>query len=204
MDKTAGVVVFLGFCRDLSVDAGLPPHQFHIHPLPQHYQHYLTSPRMHHFPRNNASTQVVRPFSASDQWSARLHWPPGDLGLGSNFIGGGRFLVRYHRRAESSSSSVLQVVHEIRNYPYPQLHLLALQSLNPSRHASAVRESYEVCVSPCPLSPHTPQAAFIRLYFLCDRCSDASVAPSASNWGGICFHLKVQMSPECVSFVPRL
>ncbi|XP_047237033.1 E3 ubiquitin-protein ligase RNF165 isoform X4 [Girardinichthys multiradiatus] len=48
---------------------------------------------MHHFPRNNASTQVV--------------------------------------------------VHEIRNYPYPQLHLLALQSLNPSRHASAVRESYE-------------------------------------------------------------
>ncbi|XP_031685587.1 E3 ubiquitin-protein ligase RNF165 isoform X4 [Oncorhynchus mykiss] len=48
---------------------------------------------MHHFPRNNASTQVV--------------------------------------------------VHEIRNYPYPQLHLLALQGLNPSRHASAVRESYE-------------------------------------------------------------
>ncbi|MEQ2174131.1 hypothetical protein GOODEAATRI_004610 [Goodea atripinnis] len=79
---------------DLSVDAGLPPHQYHIHPLPQHYQHYLTSPRMHHFPRNNASTQVV--------------------------------------------------VHEIRNYPYPQLHLLALQSLNPSRHASAVRESYEL------------------------------------------------------------
>lgn len=38
----------------------------------------------------------------------------------------------------------LQVVHEIRNYPYPQLHLLALQSLNPSRHATAVRESYEV------------------------------------------------------------
>ncbi|MEQ2205490.1 hypothetical protein XENOCAPTIV_000502 [Xenoophorus captivus] len=45
--------------RDLSVDAGLPPHQYHIHPLPQHYQHYLTSPRMHHFPRNNASTQVL-------------------------------------------------------------------------------------------------------------------------------------------------
>lgn len=35
-------------------------------------------------------------------------------------------------------------MHEIRNYPYPQLHLLALQSLNPSRHATAVRESYEV------------------------------------------------------------
>lgn len=41
----------------------------------------------------------------------------------------------------------LQVVHEIRNYPYPQLHLLALQGLNPSRHASAVRESYEVLLS---------------------------------------------------------
>uniref|UniRef100_A0AAZ3RZE3 RING-type E3 ubiquitin transferase n=1 Tax=Oncorhynchus tshawytscha TaxID=74940 RepID=A0AAZ3RZE3_ONCTS len=78
---------------DLSVDAGLPPHQYHIRPLPQHFQHYLTSPRMHHFPRNSTSTQVV--------------------------------------------------VHEIRNYPYPQLHLLALQGLNPSRHASAVRESYE-------------------------------------------------------------
>lgn len=50
----------VSYSRDLSVDAGLPPHQYHIHPLPQHYQHYLTSPRMHHFPRNNASTQVVR------------------------------------------------------------------------------------------------------------------------------------------------
>lgn len=40
----------------------------------------------------------------------------------------------------------LQVVHEIRNYPYPQLQLLALQGLNPSRHTSAVRESYEVCI----------------------------------------------------------
>lgn len=38
----------------------------------------------------------------------------------------------------------MQVVHEIRNYPYPQLQLLALQGLNPSRHTSAVRESYEV------------------------------------------------------------
>lgn len=38
-------------------------------------------------------------------------------------------------------------MHEIRNYPYPQLHLLALQSLNPSRHATAVRESYEVSLS---------------------------------------------------------
>ncbi|XP_056319202.1 E3 ubiquitin-protein ligase RNF165-like [Danio aesculapii] len=37
----------------------------------------------------------------------------------------------------------MRVVHEIRNYPYPQLHLLALQSLSPSRHATAVRESYE-------------------------------------------------------------
>ncbi|XP_018592142.2 E3 ubiquitin-protein ligase RNF165 isoform X1 [Scleropages formosus] len=78
---------------DLSVDAGLSHHQYQVQQLPQHYQHYLASPRMHHFPRNNSSAQVV--------------------------------------------------VHEIRNYPYPQLHLLALQGLNPSRHASAVRESYE-------------------------------------------------------------
>ncbi|XP_056097923.1 E3 ubiquitin-protein ligase RNF165 isoform X2 [Rhinichthys klamathensis goyatoka] len=76
---------------DLSVDPGLP--QYHVSPLTQHYQHYLTSPRLHHFPRSNTSAQVV--------------------------------------------------VHEIRNYPYPQLHLLALQGLSPSRHASAVRESYE-------------------------------------------------------------
>ncbi|KAM3842455.1 E3 ubiquitin-protein ligase ARK2C isoform 1-T1 [Diretmus argenteus] len=78
---------------DLSVDAGLPHHQYQLQQLPQHYQHYLTSPRMHHFPRTASSAQLI--------------------------------------------------VHEIRNYPYPQLHLLALQSLNPSRHATAVRESYE-------------------------------------------------------------
>ncbi|XP_040399185.1 E3 ubiquitin-protein ligase RNF165-like isoform X2 [Cygnus olor] len=42
-----------------------------------------------------------------------------------------------------STSSTQMVVHEIRNYPYPQLQLLALQGLNPSRHTSAVRESYE-------------------------------------------------------------
>ncbi|XP_051950965.1 E3 ubiquitin-protein ligase RNF165-like isoform X2 [Xyrauchen texanus] len=76
---------------DLSVDPGLP--QYQVPPLSQHYQHYLTSQRLHHFPRNTSSAQVV--------------------------------------------------VHEIRNYPYPQLHLLALQGLSPSRHASAVRESYE-------------------------------------------------------------
>ncbi|KAL7844874.1 hypothetical protein SRHO_G00234130 [Serrasalmus rhombeus] len=42
-----------------------------------------------------------------------------------------------------NTSSTQVVVHEVRNYPYPQLHLLALQSLSPNRHASAVRESYE-------------------------------------------------------------
>ncbi|XP_035170171.1 E3 ubiquitin-protein ligase RNF165-like isoform X2 [Oxyura jamaicensis] len=42
-----------------------------------------------------------------------------------------------------STSSTQMVVHEIRNCPYPQLQLLALQGMNPSRHTSAVRESYE-------------------------------------------------------------
>ncbi|XP_071988969.1 E3 ubiquitin-protein ligase ARK2C isoform X1 [Engystomops pustulosus] len=78
---------------DLSVDAGLTHPQFQVRPVPQHYQHYLTSPRLHHFPRTTSLTQMV--------------------------------------------------VHEIRNYPYPQLHLLALQGLSPARHTSAVRESYE-------------------------------------------------------------
>ncbi|XP_072849076.1 E3 ubiquitin-protein ligase ARK2C [Pogona vitticeps] len=78
---------------DLSVDAGLTHSQFQVRPVPQHYQHYLATQRMHHFPRNTSSTQMV--------------------------------------------------VHEIRNYSYPQLQLLALQGLNPNRHTSAVRESYE-------------------------------------------------------------
>ncbi|NXK27825.1 RN165 ligase, partial [Arenaria interpres] len=78
---------------DLSVDVGLTHAQFQVRPVPQPYQHYLATPRMHHFPRSTSSTQMV--------------------------------------------------VHEIRNYPYPQLQLLALQGLNPSRHTSAVRESYE-------------------------------------------------------------
>ncbi|CAI5787859.1 E3 ubiquitin-protein ligase RNF165 isoform X2 [Lacerta agilis] len=78
---------------DLSVDAGLTHNQFQVRPVPQHYQHYLATQRMQHFPRNTSSTQMV--------------------------------------------------VHEIRNYPYPQLQLLALQGLNPNRHTSAVRESYE-------------------------------------------------------------
>lgn len=48
--------------RDLSVDAGLPHHQYQLQQLPQHYQHYLASPRMHHFPRNTSSAQVVSLF----------------------------------------------------------------------------------------------------------------------------------------------
>ncbi|XP_053557051.1 E3 ubiquitin-protein ligase RNF165 isoform X2 [Bombina bombina] len=79
--------------RDLSVDAGLTHAQFQVRPVPQHYQHYIATPRLHHFPRNTSSAQMV--------------------------------------------------VHEIRNYPYPQFHLLALQGISPTRHTSAVRESYE-------------------------------------------------------------
>lgn len=54
----------------------------------------------------------------------------------------------------SEAFSPQQVVHEIRNYPYPQLHFLALQGLNASRHTSAVRDSYEV--RPAPLSGDPP------------------------------------------------
>lgn len=72
-----------------------------------------------------------------------------------------------------------QVVHEIRNYPYPQLHLLALQSLNPSRHATAVRESYEVsdwpmntlhapschpCITVKPCSRAAPLSVYFRVF----------------------------------------
>lgn len=56
---TSDIVVGLSSCRDLSVDAGLPHHQYQLQQLPQHYQHYLASPRMHHFPRNTSSAQVV-------------------------------------------------------------------------------------------------------------------------------------------------
>lgn len=40
------------------MDAGLS-HQYSLQQIPQPYQHYLASPRMHHFPRNTSSTQVV-------------------------------------------------------------------------------------------------------------------------------------------------
>lgn len=46
-------------CRDLSVDAGLTHAQFQVRTVPQPYQHYLATPRMHHFPRNTSSTQMV-------------------------------------------------------------------------------------------------------------------------------------------------
>ncbi|KGL77493.1 RING finger protein 165, partial [Tinamus guttatus] len=78
---------------DLSVDTGLAHARFQVRPVPQPYQHYLATPRIHHFPRSTSSAQMV--------------------------------------------------VHEIGNYPYPQLQLLALQGPNPNRHTSAVRESYE-------------------------------------------------------------
>ncbi|NXA23925.1 RN165 ligase, partial [Ibidorhyncha struthersii] len=44
---------------DLSVDAGLTHAQFQVRPVPQPYQHYLATPRMHHFPRSTSSTQMV-------------------------------------------------------------------------------------------------------------------------------------------------
>ncbi|MGH0156163.1 UNVERIFIED_CONTAM: hypothetical protein FKN15_047647 [Acipenser sinensis] len=43
---------------DLSVDAGLSHPQYQVRQLTQHYQHYLATPRMHHFPRNTSSAQV--------------------------------------------------------------------------------------------------------------------------------------------------
>lgn len=59
MGDDVDLVTRLSACRDLSVDAGLPHHQYQLQQLPQHYQHYLASPRMHHFPRNTSSAQVV-------------------------------------------------------------------------------------------------------------------------------------------------
>ncbi|KFU95213.1 RING finger protein 165, partial [Chaetura pelagica] len=44
---------------DLSVDAGLTHAQFQVRPVPQPYQHYLATPRVHHFPRSTSSTQMV-------------------------------------------------------------------------------------------------------------------------------------------------
>lgn len=79
-----------------------------------------------------------------------------------------------------------QVVHEIRNYPYPQLHLLALQSLNPSRHATAVRESYEV--SDCPMNTlHAPSCRPCITVKPCSRAAPLSVyfsvfGSSGASW----------------------
>lgn len=70
--------------RDLSVDTGLPPHQYHVRPLPQHFQHYLTSPRMHHFPRNSTTTQVVRTSQLYLSWN--LNDPNGQSHLKWHFM----------------------------------------------------------------------------------------------------------------------
>lgn len=59
MGDNVNLITCLSSCRDLSVDAGLPHHQYQLQHLPQHYQHYLASPRMHHFPRNTSSAQMV-------------------------------------------------------------------------------------------------------------------------------------------------
>lgn len=65
-------VTCLSSCRDLSVDAGLPHHQYQLQQLPQHYQHYLASPRMHHFPRNTSSAQVVCSRQTPSLWSVLI------------------------------------------------------------------------------------------------------------------------------------
>lgn len=56
------------------------------------------------------------------------------------------------------------MVHEIRNYPYPQLHLLALQGLNTSRHATAVRESYEVWLALSKTHVHSDSVIRVLLW----------------------------------------
>ncbi|XP_078084136.1 E3 ubiquitin-protein ligase ARK2C [Mustelus asterias] len=47
----------------------------------------------------------------------------------------------HHFSRNMSSASV--IIPDMRNYPYPHLHLLALQGLNGGRQSPAVRESYE-------------------------------------------------------------
>lgn len=59
--------------RDLSVDTSLSPAQFQVRPIPQHYQHYLATPRMHHFPRNSSSTQMVSDSPEGTGTSCLLH-----------------------------------------------------------------------------------------------------------------------------------
>uniref|UniRef100_UPI00398E3352 E3 ubiquitin-protein ligase ARK2C n=1 Tax=Pristiophorus japonicus TaxID=55135 RepID=UPI00398E3352 len=49
---------------------------------------------------------------------------------------------RIHHFSRSMSSASV-IIPDIRNYPYPHLHLLALQGLNAGRHSPAVSESYE-------------------------------------------------------------
>uniref|UniRef100_A0AAV2IUC2 RING-type E3 ubiquitin transferase n=1 Tax=Knipowitschia caucasica TaxID=637954 RepID=A0AAV2IUC2_KNICA len=43
---------------DLSVDAGAPHPQYPLQQMPQPFQHYLASPRLHHYPRHASSAQV--------------------------------------------------------------------------------------------------------------------------------------------------
>lgn len=175
------------------MDAGLPPHQFHIHPLPQHYQHYLTSPRMHHFPRNNASTQVVSPFffffaSAQSFMRVSISSRRFASGVGGGGWGGGGGYFQqsdvfsscnYCRGADcgcsfcacvSSRSSMRSETTRTRSCTC----WLCRASTPPGTPPPSEKATRSLSL--LPLRPQPRWAAFIRLTSLFDPFSDASIA----------------------------
>lgn len=172
------------------MDAGLPPHQFHIHPLPQHYQHYLTSPRMHHFPRNNASTQVVSPcfwvfFLLLLNHSCASPSAPGGspLGLG---LGGGYFQQSdvfsscNHCRGADCGCSFCACVSSRLSMRSETTRTrsctcwLCRASTPPGTPPPSEKATRSLSL--LPLRPQPRWAAFIRLNSLFDPFSDASIA----------------------------